>query len=130
MKTREIVRAAICPAIGVARVGNSPDEFYLGPEIISNEKRPAGFYKDAQGRLKRQAARFRIYGLDAKGRPVKELTSKDAKITWTVHVANRKAEWFEFNVAMDIPQATAVPRRNTVAARRKPSTSVCQPPST
>ncbi|HEY0372672.1 MAG TPA: LodA/GoxA family CTQ-dependent oxidase [Thermoanaerobaculia bacterium] len=119
MKTSKIVRAAIYPAIGVARVGNSPDEFYLGPEIIANEKRPAGFYKDAHGRLKRQAARFRIYGLDAEGRAVKELTSKDAKITWTVHVANRKAEWFEFDVAMDIPQARPVPRRNINVTDRK-----------
>jgi hypothetical protein len=119
VKTSKIVRAAIYPAIGVARVGNSPDEFYLGPEIIANEKRPAGFYKDAHGRLKRQAARFRIYGLDAEGRAVKELTSKDAKITWTVHVANRKAEWFEFDVAMDIPQARPVPRRNINVTDRK-----------
>jgi hypothetical protein len=32
----EIVRAAIDPAIGIARVGNSPDEYYLGPETIAN----------------------------------------------------------------------------------------------
>jgi L-Lysine epsilon oxidase N-terminal/L-lysine epsilon oxidase C-terminal domain len=112
VKNSKIVRAAIYPAIGVARVGNSPEEFYIGPEIIANEKRPPGFYKDSRGALKRQAARFRVYGLDATGRPVKELTAKDAKITWHVHVANRKAEWFEFNVAMDIPQALPVVRRN------------------
>jgi L-lysine epsilon oxidase-like protein len=107
-----IVRAAIYPAIGVARVGNSPDEFFLGPEIIANEKRPPGFYKDRRGALKRQAARFRVYGLDAEGKVVKELTSSNAKITWTAHVANRKAEWFEFDVALDIPQAKPVVRRN------------------
>lgn len=108
----KIVRAAIYPAIGIARVGNSAGEYYIGPEIIANEKRPPGFYKDATGALKRQAARFRVYGLDAAGVPVKELTAKDAKITWHVHVANRKAEWFEFDVAMDIAQAKPVPRRN------------------
>ncbi|HEX2834769.1 MAG TPA: LodA/GoxA family CTQ-dependent oxidase [Thermoanaerobaculia bacterium] len=107
-----IVRAAIYPAIGIARVGNSPDEFFIGPEIIASEKRPPGFYKDRKGALKRQAARFRIYGLDEEGRVVKELTASDAKITWTVHVANRKAEWFEFDVALDIPQAQPVVRRN------------------
>ena len=108
----KIVRAAIHPAIGIARVGTSTEEFYVGPEIIANEKRPPGFYKDKQGALKRQAARFRVYGLDASGKVVKELTAKDAKITWTVHVANRKAEWFEFDVALDIAQAVPVPRRN------------------
>lgn len=28
-----IVRAAIHPAIGIARVGNSPQEFYIGAEV-------------------------------------------------------------------------------------------------
>ena len=28
-----IVRAAIHPGIGVARIGNSPDEYYVGPEL-------------------------------------------------------------------------------------------------
>ena len=32
-RSRRIVRAAIHPAIGIARVGNSPDEYYFGPEI-------------------------------------------------------------------------------------------------
>ena len=28
-----IVRAAIHPAIGVTRVGNSPSDFFIGPEV-------------------------------------------------------------------------------------------------
>jgi len=52
--------------------------------------RPKGGYKDAQGR-KRQAARFRLFGYDKKGKLVKEITSPDATIEWTVHLANRKA---------------------------------------
>lgn len=108
----EIVRAAIYPAIGIARVGNSPTEFFIGPEVATPERKPGSFYKDPKGALKRQAARFRIYGLDAKGQVVKELTAEDAKITWRVTVANKKAAWYEFNVAMDIPQATPTPLRN------------------
>lgn len=107
-----IVKAAIYPAIGIARVGNSEHEYFIGPEAIAPEKRPPGFYKDRKGALKRQAARFRVYGLDKHGRVVQELTADDADITWRVHVANRKAAWYEFDVAMDIPEAQPVPLRN------------------
>jgi len=108
----DIVKAAIYPAIGVARVGNSPEEFFIGPEVTTPENRPSGYYKDSHGALKRQAARFRVYGLDAHGRVIKELDAKNAKIQWRVHVANKKAAWYEFDVAMDIAQAQAVPLRN------------------
>lgn len=38
-----IVRAAIHPAIGIARVGNSQEEYYLGPEIRADFRlRPMG----------------------------------------------------------------------------------------
>src|SRR5262245_32895471 len=86
----EIVQAIISPAIGIARVGNSPDGWFLGPEVAGPHPYPAGGFKDAAGRMKRQAARFRIYGLDANGRVVRELTAADADITWTVHLANKK----------------------------------------
>lgn len=107
-----IVKAAIYPAIGIARVGNSLHEYFIGPEVTTPAKRPAGFYKDAKGALKRQAARFRVYGLNAHGKVVKELHLGNADITWQVHVANKKAAWYEFGVAMDIPQAVHVPLRN------------------
>ena len=107
-----IVTAAIYPAIGIARVGNSATEFFIGPEVIAPEKRPSGFYKDSKGALKRQAARFRIYGLNAASQVVKELNADNAQITWWVQVANKKAAWFEFDVALDIPQAKPVPLRN------------------
>lgn len=98
-----IVRAAIHPAIGIARVGDSEDEYFLGPEVSDEEPLPTGSYKDATGALKRQAARFRVYGYDADGRVVRELTAADADVTWTVHVANTKAAWYQFQLALDIP---------------------------
>jgi hypothetical protein len=97
----------IYPAIGVARVGNSPDEYFFGPEVpgaISID--PDGF-RDRQGRIKRQAVRFRVYGLDASGAVVREITAADGEITWTVHVANTKAAWFQFDQALDIPASAA-----------------------
>ncbi|KAB7728709.1 hypothetical protein F5984_17925 [Rudanella paleaurantiibacter] len=107
-----IVRAAIYPAIGVARVGNSPDSYFIGPEVLAPAQRPAAFYKDQRGALKRQAARFRVFGLNAQGQVVQELNASNASITWTAHVANKKAAWYEFDVALDIPQAKPVPLRN------------------
>jgi len=79
-----IVSCAIHPGIGVARVGNSPDEYFVGPEVPSLTPTPLGGFKDAQGRIKRQIAKFRIYGLDEHGTVVAELTPDHATtITWT-----------------------------------------------
>ncbi|MDF2629599.1 MAG: hypothetical protein K0R39_3430 [Symbiobacteriaceae bacterium] len=108
-RDHEIVRAAIYPAIGVARVGNSEDEFFIGPEVNEPPAAEPGFYRDQAGALKRQAARFRIYGLNAEGKAVAELTAGDAEIHWTVHLANKKSAWYQFQLALDIPEAAQAP---------------------
>jgi len=90
-----ITQVRIYPSIGIARLGNSP-EFFIGPEIPGDRTPPVGGYKDAHCRVKRQAARFRLFGFDAAGILVQEITSSDATIDWTVHLANRKASWREF----------------------------------
>ncbi|KGF68954.1 hypothetical protein LL06_13525 [Hoeflea sp. BAL378] len=105
-----IVQAVIHPAIGVARVGSS-EEFFYGPEVIDPAPLPPGSYRDAEMRLKRQAARFRIYGCNARGEIVRELTGEgsDAKIRWSVQLANQKAAWYGFQLALDIPEANYAP---------------------
>jgi hypothetical protein len=105
-----IVQAVIYPAIGVARVGNS-DEFFIGPEVTHPEPLPAGSYRDAEKRLKRQAARFRVYGCNARGEIVRELSPQDAgvEIEWQVELANKKSAWFGFQLALDIPEANYAP---------------------
>jgi hypothetical protein len=108
-RAAEIVRCAIHPAIGVARVGNSPDALFLGPEVPGPHSTPEGSFKDAAGLVKRQAARFRVYGLDAEGNVVREITAAEAEIAWAVHLANAKAAWYEFETAFDIPEATGAP---------------------
>ena len=80
----------IHPAIGIARVGNSPDEFFIGPERLGEHPIPPGGFKDAQCRVKRQAARFRIYAHHDNG-TVEEITDAEADISWTVHLVNKKA---------------------------------------
>jgi hypothetical protein len=112
----------IHPAIGIARVGDSPDDFYLAPEQAGqlpveltsegNEQTITKF-KDEQQRVKRQAARFRVYGYDDDFKQGKELqigdiievvqplsgrlmTGEVLDIEWTVYLANKKASWYEF----------------------------------
>lgn len=105
-----IVQAAIYPAIGVARVGTSETEWLVGPEVPdpAPEERQ-GFYRDAHKRLKRQAARFRIYGLNARGQIVRELTPANAEVEWQVRLANQKSAWYGFQLALDIPEAASAP---------------------
>ena len=112
----------IHPAIGIARVGDSPDAFYLAPEqagAMPNElnadgtEQPVTKFKDAQGRVKRQAARFRVYGYDDDFKQGQELqvgqqfttvwqksgqtmVGEVKDIQWTVYLANKKASWYEF----------------------------------
>ncbi|XXY75356.1 LodA/GoxA family CTQ-dependent oxidase [Sorangium sp. So ce295] len=113
-KDSVIVRAAIHPAIGICRVGDSLSEYYIGPQVTEPSPFAPGFHRDATGALKREAAQFRIYGYNAAGEVVRELTADDANIEWTVRLANRKAQWYQFDMALDIPDAvgTSVPLRN------------------
>jgi len=121
----QIARAVIYPAIGVARVGNSASEYVIGPEVPDPPPLPAGSYRDKTGALKRQAARFRIYGVNAAGEIVRELTGEGtgAAITWHVELANTKAAWYGFQLALDIPEAASAPpttlRNAAVADRSK-----------
>ena len=108
-------RYAVHPAVGVARLGNSPDEFYLEPETIGGlpvecdkdgtpqvkDGRPVltRRFKDADGRIRRQGAQFRVFAFDANdpNDPGREVTLGDAdveSIEWTVHLANKKAAWY------------------------------------
>lgn len=103
-------RVAIHPAIGIARVGNSPDAFYFGPEAPGGV--PAGPFKDPSGAVARQAARFRVFGYDAQGEVVGELTAADVDIDWQVDVANAKGAWYDFDTAFDLEGAPGAGRRN------------------
>ncbi|HEX8500538.1 MAG TPA: LodA/GoxA family CTQ-dependent oxidase [Pyrinomonadaceae bacterium] len=119
----EIVRYVIHPGIGIARVGNAPKEFFIGPEAPGEVPRPEGGFKDDAGRVKRQAARFRVYELNEAGEAVREVTADDAEITWRVHVANRKAAWYQFVNAMDLgpkfSQTAGLRNRTVTGADRK-----------
>ncbi|MDQ3856705.1 MAG: LodA/GoxA family CTQ-dependent oxidase [Chloroflexota bacterium] len=125
MATGEVVRCRIHPGIGIARVGNSPlttpGHSFFGPEVPGMPPAlPDGGFKDSQGRIKRQAALFRVYGYDAHGRVVAELNAENADITWTVHLANKKAAWYQFKAPLDVqgalPPGVQSRRRNETFA--------------
>jgi hypothetical protein len=84
----------IHPAIGIARLGSS-EKYFVGPELPLNYAIPDGGYRDGSRLLKRQGARFRIFMYED-GSPPREVTTAEADISWTVHLANTKAaaEWF------------------------------------
>ena len=96
-KATDIAFVKIHPAIGIARLGNSPSGFFIGPEVPGVFPDPKGGFKDTQGRIKRQAARFRIFGYDKKGKLIREIDGKEAEISWTVHLANGKSAWKRFS---------------------------------
>src|ERR1700727_2037825 len=116
----------IHPSVGIARLGNSDTEFCLAPEtpaglpaecdICGNPRfGPDGVtpvfvnkFRDAEGRIKRQAARFQVYAFDEaspEGRPLRLGDPVEGggnngmlvDIRWRVWVANKKASWFQFN---------------------------------
>ncbi|HKV41440.1 MAG TPA: LodA/GoxA family CTQ-dependent oxidase [Blastocatellia bacterium] len=137
----------IHPAIGIARVGDSPTDFYLAPEeagalpiecdhdgkaVLSpdGKEQPIKSFKDAEMRVKRQAARFRVYAYDGTDSPGHEvqigetLTVVNTRsgqtiegeltdIQWTVYLANKKASWYEFQeLAGETGYAPGHPLRN------------------
>lgn len=99
----------IYPGIGIARLGNSPDDFFLAPEIPNvgpieldpqDAVVPVKRYKDANHKLRRQAARFRVYAVDIAqdgGETFTEVVEGEGiQIEWRVDLANEKAAagWF------------------------------------
>jgi hypothetical protein len=117
-------RFRIHPGIGIARVGNSPASFYIAPEttgalpidcdaggnpiVKDGVEQPVSKFKDGQGRIRRQAARFRVFAYDDASPHGREARIGDTldiidrhsgqhrrvridDIHWTVHLANKKA---------------------------------------
>jgi hypothetical protein len=114
----------IHPSIGIARVGTSK-EYYLGPESeagmpiapgssimvglpikagTENQMITSDDLRDAEGNMKRQAARFKIFAYDptdkesyprSDGKEISIGSKVDGKvvkkIVWTAHLANKKA---------------------------------------
>jgi hypothetical protein len=112
----------IHPAIGVARLGDS-EEYYLAPETpgglpLLPDGRPFAShdFRDARRGLRRQGARFTVFrytGPDDPGTEVRPGQGGVARIEWQVHLANKKAIWYEFQVLLgEYGYAPGHPLRN------------------
>lgn len=101
----------IHPSVGVARVGNSADAFYFGPEVRGGLPKPVGGFKDESGAMAKQAARFRIFAYGPGGKILGEVP-RGTQVEWKVSVANKKAAWYESSDAMDLSISQPVNRRN------------------
>lgn len=125
----------IHPSIGIARLGNTDDNFYLSPEqpgalpIACDDQGRELFNKDGSPQrvsdfkdpndlslIKKQAARFRVYAYKDGQEDGQEIevggtynfiyetgatapTMVQGMVTdidWTVHLANKKASWYDF----------------------------------
>jgi hypothetical protein len=110
-----IASLGIYPPIGISRVGSSPESF-SAPQVPGRvPPGPDFFYKDAEGRVKKQMQRFFIFAFDDQGRVIREITADEATLEWTVRVANTKAAWYGFNNPMDLSKTAPgipAPRRN------------------
>jgi hypothetical protein len=116
----------IYPGIGIARLGNSPTDFFLSPEIpgigpleltADDTVQPVMKYKDGGGFLRRQTARFRIFEFDD-GIAPREITAENGVvIEWRVELANEKAAAGRF-VSEDTPEDQNNPRNPGVAEPR------------
>jgi hypothetical protein len=117
----------IYPAIGIARVGNAREKFYIGPESyrglpINPDGRPftEADFRDEDGRLCRQAARFRIYRIEnGAAEEITLSTPRVKSITWTAHLANKKPSWYTFVTSLgEDGYAPNHPLRNAEAPDR------------
>ena len=95
----------IHPAIGIARVGDSQD-YYIAPNQMGglptsySTTPPEGtYFRDADNKLLRQAAEFKIYAYadgDSSGTLVTSGQNGVKAIKWTTWIASKKASWFQF----------------------------------
>lgn len=95
----------IHPSVGIARLGNSPEQFYLAPQQIGqlpfeadpfgNRLGPVQHFKDDAGRVRRQGQPFVL--LDDSGQEVTLANEAVQSIQWTVHLANKKAAWYQYS---------------------------------
>ncbi len=111
----------IYPSIGIARIGNSDTAYVLGPEAPGIV--PKGPYRDSspngdtKGKIKPQGVRFRIYRFTRDEFGKETLDSEvhldeKTKITWSVHLVNRKAAGGTFP-----PGGLSAPPRNAAYDR-------------
>lgn len=96
----KFMESKISPSVGVARLGNS-NEYYLAPDQIGglpyqpDLSGPVQNFKDDSGRVKKQGQIFKVY--NDQGTEITLNTPGVTSIEWTVHLANKKAAWYQYS---------------------------------
>lgn len=120
----------IHPAMGIARVGNAPSSmFFIGPEVpgfgpLGDAPGTTAPPYKVNGLIKPQAVRFRIFEyqwLNGVLTPVREVTLDTpgvVGISWSAHLANKKASFRKFNGLAGEKTAPAGYRNASVTDRR------------
>lgn len=95
----------ISPSVGVARLGNSQGQFCLSPDTIGglpyeadatgNKLGPIKSFKDKHSQVRRQGQLFKVFTSD--GDELTENSANVASMEWTVHLANKKAAWYQYS---------------------------------
>jgi hypothetical protein len=93
------MKFAIYPSIGFARLGNSPDGFFIGAEgadggaveiAPDGGETPVASFKDDGFRMKRQGARFHLFEVAADGSRGPAVLPPGSTVSWSVRLANKK----------------------------------------
>jgi hypothetical protein len=120
----------IHPAIGVARLGNAPSStFFIGPEVpglppLGDAPGTTAPPYKVEGLVKPQAVRFRIFEYKRiRGilTPIREVTLDTPGvlgISWSAHLANKKASFHQFSGLRGERQAPGGWRNSSVTDRR------------
>ena len=125
MKATDIESISIHPAIGIARVGNAENDWFLAAEVRGGVPKPEGGFRATDGKIKRQVPRFRLYARLKSGE-VREITADDGEIEWEVEVANVKAGWYQFDFAMDLDASYVIhPERRNAHVETKDRHKLC-----
>jgi L-lysine 6-oxidase len=96
---------SIHPSVGIPRLGNSTTEICIAPDHLGGLPYDADYYgniqgiiktfKDDAGRIKRQGQLFHLMECD--GTEITLDTPGVDSIEWTVHLANKKAAWYQYS---------------------------------
>src|SRR5262245_40142587 len=93
------------PGIGVARVGNSP-RVLVGPEVPGSVVAPPCVIRDAECRIKRQAAIFRLFEPNADGTFSEIIADATPSITWSVRLRTDMT-FVDAEVSLSVPDSVA-----------------------
>lgn len=114
-------RFKIFPSIGIARLGGSPNSFYIAPETpdsLGTEMDAGGTeheleqFKDG-GLIKRRGARFRVYEWDNLANNYAPVDMTKVTVTWSVHLANKKAAVVRPATPLAAPPALPIAKNAT-----------------